>query len=64
MIRHFMVFRLQQSLSDRHRACMVFIGIDEPLFEKHNRNLTEVVQLAQEHIDGLNEIFISQVISF
>ena len=41
---------------------MVFIGIDEPLFDKHNRNLTDVVQLAQDHVDGLNEIFISQVV--
>jgi len=40
---------------------MVFIGIDEPLFDKHERNLTEVVQLAQDHVDSLNEIFIAQV---
>lgn len=46
---------------DRNRACEILIGIDEPLFEEYNNNLTSVVDLAQKHVDALNDIFITQV---
>jgi hypothetical protein len=40
---------------------MIFIGIDEPLWLKHEQNMSSVVQLAQDHVDELNKIFIEQV---
>ena len=52
---------LSPSWEDRSRACEVFIGVDEILFNVLARNMTDVVQLAQDHVDELNEIFIHQV---
>jgi hypothetical protein len=43
---------------------MIFIGIDEPLWLKHEENMSSVVQLAQDHVDELNKIFIEQVQQF
>ena len=53
----------RSSWDSRGRACVVFIGIDEPLFEQHDKNLTAVVKLAQDHVEALNDIFIDQVSS-
>ena len=46
---------------NRSRACEVFIGVDETLFDHFERNMTTVVQFAQAHVDELNNIFIKQV---
>ena len=51
----------RSSWDSRSRACKVFIGIDEPLFEHHEKNLSAVVKLAQDHVEALNDIFIEQV---
>ena len=46
---------------NRTRACEVFIGVDETLFDVLERNMSEVVQFVQNHVDELNNIFIPQV---
>ena len=48
-------------LLGRNKACDLLIVIDSPLYERHDRNLSLVVQLAQDHVDGLNDIFASEV---
>lgn len=53
----------RSSWESRGRACVIFIGIDEPLFEHHDKNLSAVVKLAQDHVEALNDIFIDQVSS-
>jgi hypothetical protein len=63
--RSCLLFRSKRSLADKgQRACRVFIGIDEPLWLHREQNMSDVVQLAQDHVDALNEIFIPQVKRF
>ena len=50
-----------QDLKDRRRACHVLIAIDQPLWEVHDRNMSALADLANAHIEGLNEIFANQV---
>ena len=49
------------ALVGRNKACNVLIGIDEPLWSHHEKNMTCIVQLAKDHINGLNKIFSEQV---
>ena len=49
------------ALKNRKKACNVLIGIDEPLWRHHDQNMTELVQLAKNHIIGLNKIYSQQV---
>lgn len=49
------------SWKDGRRACSIFIGIDEPLFNRLGKNMTAAVKLAQDQVDELNIIFSEQV---
>ena len=48
-------------LKGRNKACDVLIGIDEPLWRNRNKNMSELVELSKDFINGLNRIFGSQV---
>ena len=39
------------SLNGRDRACDVLIAIDEPLWERYDQNISQVVDLAKDHIE-------------
>jgi len=47
--------------SGKTRACDVLMVIDSPLFELYAKNMSAVVELAQDHINGLNEIFFKEL---
>ena len=47
--------------SGKTRACDVLMVIDSPLFELYDKNMSAVVELAQDHINGLNEIFFKEL---
>ena len=42
---------------------MIFIGIDEPLWLMKEKNMSAAVQLAQEHVEELNKIYVPQVLT-
>jgi len=44
-------------LPDNSRACNVLIGIDENLYELKGRNMTDLVDLAQTHVNRVNSIY-------
>lgn len=48
-------------LEGRNKACDVLIAIDQPLWEQHDKNMTLLVDLAKEHVQGLNRIYSQQV---
>ena len=37
-------------LTGRTKACDVLIAIDEPLWERHDRNMTQLTDLAKAHV--------------
>jgi len=45
----------------RRKACDVLIGIDQTLWEQNDKNITVLVQLAKDHVRGLNKLFSEQV---
>lgn len=49
------------SLEGRNKACDVLVAVDESLYNRHDGNMTFLVDLAKQHIKGLNQIFASQV---
>jgi len=49
------------SLEGRNKACDVLVAIDESLFKEQDGNMTFLVNLAKDHIKGLNQIFANQV---
>ena len=53
--------RQKRALSDRTRACEMLISFDEPFWKKHEKNMTELVKIAEEHVDKLNLIFMDQI---
>ena len=48
-------------LEGRNRVCDILIVIDSPLFELNDNNMSAVVEMAQDHVNGLNDIFTQQV---
>jgi len=49
------------SLEGRNKACDVLVAFDESLYMEHDGNMTVLVDLAKEHIKGLNQIFADQI---
>ncbi len=49
------------SLDGRSSACQLFAGIDEPLWERYNRNMSALTDLVQAHVAAANQIFVGQV---
>lgn len=49
------------NLEGRSKACDVLIAIDQTLWEHHDRNMTVLVNLAKDHVEGLNRIYSQQV---
>jgi len=49
------------SLEGRNKACDVLVAFDESLYMEHDGNMTYLVDLAKDHIKGLNQIFANQV---
>ena len=45
----------------RARACNVLVGIDEPLYEEFDQNMTNLIAMAQDHFNFVNNIFAEQV---
>ncbi len=43
-----------------YRTLSICLGIDEPLYEHYNKNLSQLVKLASDHITQVNHIY-SQV---
>ncbi|XP_023333656.1 disintegrin and metalloproteinase domain-containing protein 10 [Eurytemora carolleeae] len=43
--------------TEKSRSCDVLIGIDEDFYIQHDRNMTQLVDLAQTHIDRVNQIY-------
>ena len=41
----------------RDKACDMLIVIDETLFESFNKDMRVMINLVDEHVDGLNQIF-------
>ena len=39
----------------------MLISFDEPFWENKNRNMNELVQIANEHINKLNDVFAEQI---
>lgn len=42
---------------NKTRVCEVLVGIDEPLYEHYNKNLSQLVVLASEHIAQVNQLY-------
>lgn len=51
----------ENGLEGRNKACDVLIAIDQPLWEHHDKNMTLLVDLAKDHVKGLNRIYSRQV---
>lgn len=45
------------SSENKTRTCDVLIGIDEPLYDHYNKNLSQLVDLARDHITQVNHIY-------
>ena len=39
------------------RVCEVLVGVDEPLFNKYDKNISFIVNYVEDHFDGVNQIF-------
>ena len=39
------------------RVCTVLAGIDEPLYNHYDKNISFLTNLVETHFDGVNEIF-------
>ena len=53
--------RQKRTLIERSRACEMLISFDEPFWRKHQQNMTELVKIAEEHVEKLNLIFMDQI---
>ena len=51
------VFFTEFSNGIRDKACDMLVVIDETLAETHGGNVDVIINLVDEHIDGLNDIF-------
>ena len=51
----------KRSVYDRNKACDMLISFDEPFWENKERNMTELVRIANHHVQKLNDVFIEQI---
>ena len=61
MIRSMIVLTLAQHLSSSHRICKLFVGIDQPLYQHYNNNMSALIQLVEDHFEGVNAIYADNV---
>ena len=55
---HLLTFLIQlQMLLCNPKVCNVLVGIDEPLYNHHQQNLSQLTELVEDHFDGVNSIF-------
>ena len=54
------------SLEGRNKACDVLVAVDESLYNRHDGNMTFLVDLAKQHIKVGNSvpIFVSEAVIF
>lgn len=50
-------FLIKINSTERDKACELQINIDEPLYQKYQRNIDNITQLVDIHVKGLNAIF-------
>ena len=51
----------KRNAENRNSACEMLISFDEPFWEIKNKNMTELVQIANKHVRTLNDIFSHQI---
>jgi len=51
------LIKINSTKIERDKACELQINIDEPLYQKYQRNIENITQLVDVHIKGLNAIF-------
>ena len=51
----------KRSADHRSKACDMLISFDEPFWEKRDRNMTELVDIAKKHVQKLNDVFMEQI---
>ena len=51
----------KRSVDERNKACEMLISFDEPFWENKKRNMTELVEIANKHVQRLNEVFTDQI---
>ncbi|XP_040566726.1 disintegrin and metalloproteinase domain-containing protein 10 [Lepeophtheirus salmonis] len=59
----YLTFLGQLTFGYRTRICNLMIGVDEPFWARHGKNMSQIEELAQEHVKVLNEIFTKQVLN-
>ncbi len=48
-------------LAGRSKACDLFVGVDEPLYLRHGRNMSSLVSAALRHVSAANAVFARDV---
>ena len=57
LVNFIAVFILFGTFVKSERVCTVLAGIDEPLFNHYDKNMSFLTHLVETHFDGVNEIF-------
>ena len=57
MVNFIAVFILFATFVRSERVCTVLAGIDEPLYNHYDKNISFLTNLVETHFDGVNEIF-------
>ena len=53
--------KYKRSVNDRSKACDMLISFDEPFWEIKDRNMTELIGIANNHVQKLNDVFFEQI---
>ena len=51
------IMLLLGTIVNSERVCTVLAGIDEPLYNHYDKNMSLLIQLVETHFDGVNQIF-------
>ena len=53
--------KYKRGVNDRSKACDMLISFDEPFWEIKDRNMTELIGIANNHVQKLNDVFFEQI---